>query len=234
MRRRDFIKGLGLSLAAPVIAQEGPPVAERVEKLTATRNPAVALNHLGFLPRAQKTVLFRQPGSTAPAEFTLTDIGANEKPFKLTRPLRLVNCDFGPCLAGDFTDFERPGMYQIAVGSQRTVPFFIRSDLWRRTLPKAFSFYFQQRCGVAVPNVHPACHLDDARRRDNGQHIDVTGGWHDAGDLQKWMLTERKRRACIGKRTIPWMNIAGSAPHTFVCPSPAVYELAGLYERKLN
>ena len=49
--------------------------------------------------------------------------------------------------------------------------------------------YPQQRCGIAVPNVHPVCHLDDARRRDNGQYVDVTGGWHDAGDLRKWMET---------------------------------------------
>jgi len=30
--------------------------------------------------------------------------------------------------------------------------------------------------------------LDDARRRDNGVHVDLSGGgWHDAGDLRKWM-----------------------------------------------
>jgi hypothetical protein len=43
------------------------------------------------------------------------------------------------------------------------------------------------RLRFSLSNVHPACHLDDARRRDNGQHVDVTGGWHDAGDLRKWM-----------------------------------------------
>lgn len=48
-------------------------------------------------------------------------------------------------------------------------------------------YYHYQRCGVAVPNVHPACHLDDARRRDTGAHLDLAGGWHDAGDLRKWM-----------------------------------------------
>ena len=31
--------------------------------------------------------------------------------------------------------------------------------------------------------------MDDARRRDTGQHIDMTGGWHDAGDLRKWMTS---------------------------------------------
>ncbi|MBI4876214.1 MAG: glycoside hydrolase family 9 protein [Acidobacteria bacterium] len=40
---------------------------------------------------------------------------------------------------------------------------------------------------MAVPNVHPACHLDDAIRRDTGEHADVAGGWHDAGDVRKWM-----------------------------------------------
>jgi hypothetical protein len=52
---------------------------------------------------------------------------------------------------------------------------------------KAFGYYRYQRCGVEVPGVHPACHLDDARRRDTGEHVDVVGGWHDAGDLRKWM-----------------------------------------------
>ena len=189
MRRRDFMKGIGFSLAAPTFAQEGPPVKERVEELTAPGKPAIALNHLGFVPNARKTVLFRHPGPVAPAEFTLDEIGSNAKALRWRRPLRPVKCDFGPCLAGEFTDIDQPGLYQVTVGNLRSVPFFMRTDLWRRTLPKAFSFYYQERCGVAVPNVHPACHLDDARRRDNGQHIDVTGGWHDAGDLRKWMST---------------------------------------------
>ena len=189
MRRRDFMKGIGFSLAAPAFAQEGPPVKERVEELTAPGKPAIALNHLGFVPNARKTVLLRHPGPVAPAEFTLDEIGSNAKALQWRRPLRPVKCDFGPCLAGEFTDIDQPGLYQVTVGNLRSVPFFMRTDLWRRTLPKAFSFYFQERCGVAVPNVHPACHLDDARRRDNGQHIDVTGGWHDAGDLRKWMST---------------------------------------------
>ena len=189
MNRRDFVKGLGLSMAVPVLAQEGPAVEEPVEKSTAPRSPSIALNHIGFLPKAHKVVLYRHAAPESASEFTLADISSNRPPFRVTRPLRPVTCDFGPCLAGDFTDIERAGMYQVTVNGQRSVPLFIRPDVWRRTLPKAFSYYYQQRCGVAVPNVHPACHLDDARRRDNGQHIDVTGGWHDAGDLRKWMLT---------------------------------------------
>lgn len=189
MKRRDFLKGLGLSIALPVWAQEGPPVEDRVEKLAAPAKPSLVLNHLGFLPGSPKVVLFRYAENPAPGEFRLYDIGAYPKPFQKKAALTPVACDFGPCLAGNFNDLDRPGMYQVEVGSHRSVPFFIRPDLWRRTLPKAFSFYPQQRCGVAVPNVHPACHLEDARMRDSGKYVDVTGGWHDAGDLRKWMLT---------------------------------------------
>ena len=121
MRRRDFIKGVGLSLAAPAFGQEGPPVKERVEELTAPVKPAITLNHLGFLPNARKTVLFRQAGSVAPAEFTLSEIGSNAKPRQWSRPLRPVKCDFGPCLAGDFSDIEQPGLYQVTVGNLRSV-----------------------------------------------------------------------------------------------------------------
>jgi hypothetical protein len=46
------------------------------------------------------------------------------------------------------------------------------------------SYFRAQGCGVAVPN-YPACHLDDARRRDNGRYVETTGGCHDAGDLRK-------------------------------------------------
>jgi hypothetical protein len=147
------------------------------------------MNHLGFVPGAKKTLIVRIASRDAPKEFLLEDIAGPHPPFRLKRPLHRVASDFGECLVADFGDLDRAGMYQVTIGDEFSVPFFIRPDLWRRTLPKAFGFYPQQRCGIAVPNVHPACHLEDARRRDTGQHIDVTGGWHDAGDLRKWMET---------------------------------------------
>ncbi len=39
---------------------------------------------------------------------------------------------------------------------------------------------------MRTPRVHPACHLDDCRRRDTGAHVNTVGGWHDAGDTRKW------------------------------------------------
>ena len=188
MKRRQFLTTLAALPALPAAAraQEGPPVVEPVEKMTAPKWPTIALNHLGFRPKVgSKVLVVRALTSPHPEEFTLTDV--SERPFRFTRVLAAARSDFGPSLTADFTDLERPGMYQITVGDEHSVPFFIDEQVWRRTLPKAVGYYRYQRCGVEVPGVHPACHLDDARRRDSGQHVDVAGGWHDAGDLRKWM-----------------------------------------------
>ena len=53
-------------------------------------------------------------------------------------------------------------------------------------LPRRHQATIARNAAEPPPNVHPVCHLDDARRR-NGLHVDTTGGWHDAGDLRKWM-----------------------------------------------
>jgi len=127
----------------------------------------------------------RALAAPAPRAFRLFDV--SERPFSITRPLVESHSDLGPCLIGEFSDIDRPGLYQIVAGGEHSVQFAIQDDVWRRTLAKAVGYYRYQRCGVEVPGVHPVCHLDDARRRDNGEHIDVVGGWHDAGDLRKWM-----------------------------------------------
>ena len=187
MNRRSFL-GWGLSTpAAALLAQTGPPREEPVESMMPEDAPAIALNHLGFLPGARKTVIFRYAGEGGPTDFQIRDIGGSAGAVRKTLPLKRETSDVIDCLVGDFSAIDREGMYQVSIAGELSTPFFIRPDVWRRTLPKAAGYYRYQRCGVAVPGVHPACHLDDARRRDNNQAVDVTGGWHDAGDLRKWM-----------------------------------------------
>jgi len=151
--------------------------------MSAGAGPAIGLCHVGFQPQSRKRIVVRQ---TAARSFVLRDIGSGPA-FQQEFPLEAAPSDLGAALTGDFSTVAREGMYQIRVGAELSPPFFIRRDAWRRLLPVVTGYHRAQRCGIAVPNVHPACHLDDARRRDNGLHIDTTGGWHDAGDLRKWM-----------------------------------------------
>ena len=46
-----------------------------------------------------------------------------------------------------------------------------------------------RRCGDFEDGLRGPCHLDDGIRSDTGAQVDAAGGWHDAGDLRKWMVT---------------------------------------------
>jgi len=132
MKRRQFF---GTAAVAPVVtvavraaAQAGPPVTDPVEKMTAPpRRPTITINHLGFRPRVgSKTLVVRALASPPPREYTLRDV--SERHFSFTRPLTEMRSesgpelgpDLGPCLTADFTDLDRPGLYQITVGGSNT------------------------------------------------------------------------------------------------------------------
>lgn len=157
----------------------------------------IFVNHLGFKPDAQGKFALVQ-GETSYTEFAIVDlnemgyneIGPNSRENALIYkgPLRRVDTVWGTYHLADFSDFKKPGIYLITIDNKyNSVPFQIREDLYLRTLRKAYDYIHLQRCGEEVPGYHGPCHLDDAIIRENGEYVDTTGGWHDAGDLRKWM-----------------------------------------------
>jgi hypothetical protein len=90
----------------------------------------------------------------------------------------------------DFSAITNRGRYVVVSGEGKTAvaspPFTISEDLLHQQATEpGYRFFYYQRCGVAVPGFHAACHLDDARMPD-GTHRDLSGGWHDAGDYNKY------------------------------------------------
>ncbi|HEX6729451.1 MAG TPA: glycoside hydrolase family 9 protein, partial [Pyrinomonadaceae bacterium] len=70
-----------------------------------------------------------------------------------------------------------------------------------RDLPdQLLEFMRQQRCGFN-PFVNAACHTYDGRTAfgplPDGTHLNATGGWHDAGDQLKYLLTSSNATAQI-------------------------------------
>ncbi|MHC4326232.1 MAG: glycoside hydrolase family 9 protein, partial [Planctomycetota bacterium] len=91
---------------------------------------------------------------------------------------------------GNFSDFNTPGRYVVkTVIDQNTYispAFEIHHNLLvPGTAEPAYRFYYYQRCGTEVPGFHKACHLDDSTMPD-GTYKDLAGGWHDAGDYNKY------------------------------------------------
>lgn len=95
----------------------------------------------------------------------------------------------------DFTSFRTPGAHRAAAvvtGETDSIPARGLSPVFKvgrgvilgETAQNAVDFFYIQRCGFDVPGWHRACHLDDAKLPD-GKHLDLTGGWHSAGDYNK-------------------------------------------------
>ncbi len=91
---------------------------------------------------------------------------------------------------GDFSSLNTPGTYRIRIDfdglTDTSWPFEIGANLLaQRTTEAAYRFFYYQRCGMAIPGFHDACHLDDAVTPD-GKQLELFGGWHDAGDYNTY------------------------------------------------
>jgi hypothetical protein len=62
----------------------------------------------------------------------------------------------------------------------------IYSRIYDHPMRTIFNYFPTQRCGDSITGWHAPCHTNDARRVDTGEHVDVTGGWHQSCDLRKW------------------------------------------------
>ncbi len=157
----------------------------------------ILVNHLGFKPCDHSKLALIQ-GETSYREFAvvdLTEMGYNEigpnsreNAIVFRGALKKQDSCWGTYTIADFSDLKKPGIYLITIDNKyNSVPFQIREDLYSRTLRKAYDYIHIQRCGEAVLGYHGPCHLDDALIRETGEYVETTGGWHDAGDLRKWM-----------------------------------------------
>ena len=99
----------------------------------------------------------------------------------------------------DFTECEREGYYLLRVHMPDRVvesaPIRIWNGVYRHLTYLVAKYSYLQRCGVEIPGYHKPCHTNDAlcritdQNEDYGEieeYRDVIGGWHDAGDYNKW------------------------------------------------
>jgi hypothetical protein len=161
---------------------------------------AVLVNQVGYDSHGTKilVVQVRDPQPGEPSDFELlTERDKVVHRGKLTPRGRVhegTASDWGARYwTGDFSGFRKSGSYRarIQVGSRQVLSFPFRIGkhlLVTQTVEFAARFFYWQRCGFAIPGIHAACHLDDGKLSpDLGTgYRDVAGGWHDAGDYNKY------------------------------------------------
>lgn len=99
----------------------------------------------------------------------------------------------------DFSALKEPGAYFLEIpGVGRSPAFRVARDVYVGPFRAAFEAMYLWRCGSSVSLArggttyrHDACHLGDARLDfvgRPGERKDATGGWHDAGDYNKYVV----------------------------------------------
>jgi endoglucanase len=166
------------------------------------RYSPIKLNHLGYRPDDTKVAILNRKvekfeiitAKTSEVVFTGKPVFVAEK-----------DADSGDYIAtADFSAVTAVGSYALRLPSgEKSVDFKVSKDVYRAAWIDMMRTYYYQRCNIALEApwagkfTHEKCHLGDAEAAfDTGNdgkpvtgHLDMTGGWHDAGDSNKyaWM-----------------------------------------------
>jgi len=168
---------------------------EVVEKIML--GPSININQLGFLVNDEKTAYFRN--CTDKVFYLIDETG--EKVFSGKIKRTIENYEAGEYTSlGDFSSFKKEGIYHIETENpnNKSYSFKISNEVYNDALFASFKMFYLQRCGMELDQEsagvfsHAACHTEKARIHGTYDYIDVTGGWHDAGDYGRYVVPGAK------------------------------------------
>jgi hypothetical protein len=165
-----------------LLSASGNTEEARAQRLTRDLNVDLLINQVGYVPQSGKNIVVK---GKRDSKFEIIDIETHTVVF--TGFFHSGQDDFGDYSAGDFTQLIRPGHYYIKYDTLRSYPFAISQSVYKPAMDLIVRYFSFQRCGSSTTGYLSPCHIDDGVRMDNGKHQDVSGGWHDASDLRKWV-----------------------------------------------
>jgi len=140
----------------------------------------IRINQVGYLPADQKVALVLTNQNLNGHKFSVTKNPGGISFEGSVGPDRGAYGNYAHVYETNFSTLRAEGSYRIHAGGSTSLSFPIGSNLYAPLLTKSLTFFKVQRCGNTAPLKHRACHLNDGF---------AAGGWHDAGDYLKFVVT---------------------------------------------
>ncbi len=157
--------------------------------------PDIMTNQVGYKPASEKIAVFRDVTDETAFSVINADTGAVVHTGELygeTANTTAEETDF----YGDFSAVTEAGKYYITCGNlDDSYTFEIGDSIYGNLLDDTVKMLYLQRCGCAVTDDtfgHVACHTGMATVYGTSDKIDVSGGWHDAGDYGRYVVPGAK------------------------------------------
>lgn len=228
-----------IALAGIVAAGTVPVLAIGCAQWAGNTRPMLLVNQVGYMPSAPKRVLFQsateQDAVPASASFSVIDEVTGLSVFDGLLVRNVTNRYGHNYMLGTFDGVTATGRYHVRAivdGKVHTsYSFDIGPNIHAKAIELALRFFYYQRCNYEVAEIvpgysgHHACHLDDADVWNGTAwvHHDLTGGWHDAGDYNKYNSWFQTQWYCV-------QALAESAiedPDGLYTGIPSLYDTSG-------
>ncbi|MDA0195792.1 MAG: glycoside hydrolase family 9 protein [Bacteroidetes bacterium] len=163
-------------------------------KTSETFEVYIRVNQVGYLPGESKTAIVFSKQSVR-ENFNLLNVeGQIAKVIKPVRSKADGWDSFPYNYSLDFTDIQQEGSYALVgvKSGAKSTTFKISTKAYSGYSNDLLGFMQQQRCGYN-PFLDIVCHQRDGRsmygKMPDSTFVDASGGWHDAGDQLKYLIT---------------------------------------------
>ncbi|MBR6160096.1 MAG: glycoside hydrolase family 9 protein, partial [Lachnospiraceae bacterium] len=171
--------------------------AKRFEKTG--ENMSVNVDQIGYRPGDEKRAVITV-GEKAGETFEVKDVNTGKSVYKGELTPGLTGGSSGDRVVyADLSSVNTPGRYMIETAENgSSYEFDIGEDVYDAALKDSLRMLYLQRCGCALPKqlagdfAHEACHTELAEIYGGEGSIEVSGGWHDAGDYGRYTVPAAK------------------------------------------
>mgnify|MGYP006282317817 CR=1 FL=1 len=184
-----------------------PPTLIAAHQWDEMNDPMILVNQVGYYPNSPKRALFQAPDwQNLPDTSSYLIINDSDGSVVYESEFKKNVSRYGfNYMMAEFSDLTSEGSFHIESNvngrDYTSHSFEIASDVYQKAIDYNLRFFYYQRCNYEVDPViagyqgHAACHMSDAEvwNGTNWVYENLTGGWHDAGDYNKynsWFQTQ--------------------------------------------